>query len=53
MAEPGDKLPHDITLRNVTILITCIIKHDDKFYSRLYLEEASMNTWMNVVKIMW
>ena len=26
-----DKLPNDITLRNVLILITCIIKDDNKF----------------------
>ena len=27
-----DKLPDDITLKNVAILITCVIKGDGKFY---------------------
>ena len=27
-----DKLPHDITLKNVLILITCVIKDNSTFY---------------------
>ena len=27
-----DKLPDDITLKNVVILMTCVIKNDNKFY---------------------
>ena len=32
LIETDDKLPDDITLKNVAILITCAIKDDDKFY---------------------
>ena len=35
-----DKLPDDITLKNGVILITCVIKDDDKFHPQLFLEEA-------------
>ena len=31
LIDADDKLPNDITLRNVLILITCIIKDDNKF----------------------
>ena len=34
------KLPDDITLKNVMILTTCVIKDDGKFYPQLFLEEA-------------
>ena len=34
------KLPDDITLKNVMILIVCVIKNGDKFSPRLFLEEA-------------
>ena len=27
-----DKLPDDFTLKNVVVLMTCIVKYDDKFY---------------------
>ena len=37
------KLPHYITLKNVVILITCVIKDDGKFYPRIFLEEALYN----------
>ena len=33
------KLP-DITLKTVMILMTCVIKDDDKFYLQLFLGEA-------------
>ena len=33
LIDADDKLPNDITLRNVLILITCIIKDDNKFIS--------------------
>ena len=36
----GDKLPGNVTLKNVGILITCIIKDNDKFNQQIILEEA-------------
>ena len=39
MIDTDDKLPHDITLKNV-ILMTCVIKDDSKFYPQIFLEEA-------------
>ena len=36
----GDKLPGNVTLKNVGILITCIIKDNDKFDQQIILEEA-------------
>ena len=40
MIDTDDKLPNDVTLQNAVILITCIIKNDDKCYPQLFLEEA-------------
>ena len=34
-----DKLPDDITLRNV-ILNVCVTKTDGKFYQKMFLKEA-------------
>ena len=31
LIDTGDKLPHDVTLKNVGILKTCVIKDDGKF----------------------
>ena len=36
----NDKLPDDFTLKNIVILMTCIIKDYGKFYLQLFLEEA-------------
>ena len=36
-----DKLPDDITLKNV-ILITCVIKGNGKFHLQIFLEETSL-----------
>ena len=36
----GEKLPDYITLKNVVILIVCVIKDDGKFYPQMFLEEA-------------
>ena len=33
LIESDGSFSHDITLKNVVILITCLIKDDDKFYS--------------------
>ena len=35
-----DKLPVDITFKNIVILITCVIKDGNKMYLQLFLEEA-------------
>ena len=35
-----DKLPDHITLKNILILITCVMKVDDKFYLELFLDYA-------------
>ena len=40
LVDTDDKLPEDVTLKNVVILITCVIKDDGEFYSQLFLEEA-------------
>ena len=39
LIDTHDKLPDYITLTNVVILITYIIKHDGKFYPQILLEE--------------
>ena len=31
-----DKLTNDITFKNVVILVTCVIKGDDKFHLQLF-----------------
>ena len=38
-----DKLTDYITLTNVVILITCVIKDNAKFYPKIYLEKALYN----------
>ena len=38
--DTDDKLPYNITLENVVILITSVIKDGDKIYWYLYLEGA-------------
>ena len=38
--DTDDKLSNYITLKNVVILITCVIKDDAKFYPQIFLEEA-------------
>ena len=41
--DTDDKLSNYITLKNVVILITCVIKDDAKFYPQIFLEEALYN----------
>ena len=43
LLDTDDKLPDYITLKNVVILITYIIKDDGKFYPQIFLEEALHN----------
>ena len=38
MIDTDDKLPDDITLKEVVILITCVIKDGNKFDLQLFLE---------------
>ena len=47
LIEADDKLLDDITLENVVILITWIIKDDHKFYPQLFLKETLFDecTW--------
>ena len=40
MIEIDGKLPDDIALKNVVILIPCVIKGDDKFCPQIFLEKA-------------
>ena len=35
-----DKLLHDITFKNIAILMTCVVNDDGKFYLQLFLQEA-------------
>ena len=38
--ETDNKFPDDVTLENVVILNTCVIKDTNKFYPEISLEEA-------------
>ena len=38
--DANDKLWNDIILKDIVILITCVITDDNKFYLQLFLEEA-------------
>ena len=40
LIDTDDKLPNNITLKNVVILMTCVMKDDDKFYPLIFLEKA-------------
>ena len=40
MINTNDKLPDDIILKNVVILITCDLNDDNKIYPQLILEET-------------
>ena len=40
LVDTDDKLPVDVTLKNVSILMTCVIRDDGKFYPQRFLEEA-------------
>ena len=31
-----NKLPDDVALKNVVILMTCVIKDNDKFYKKIF-----------------
>ena len=40
LIDMDDKLPDDVSLKNVVILITYVVRDDSKFYSQIFLGEA-------------
>ena len=40
MIDTDEKLPNDITWKNVVILVACVIEYDDKCYAQILLEDA-------------
>ena len=40
LIDTDDKLPDDITIKNVVMLMTSVMNDGDKFYTQLFLEEA-------------
>ena len=46
MTDADFKLPDYITLKNVVILVTWVIKYDAKFYPEIFSEEALYNEEM-------
>ena len=44
LIDTDDKLPNNITLNDVVILNTSVIKDDNKFYPQLFLEKALFAT---------
>ena len=39
LIDTDDKPPHDVTLKNVVILMTYVIKDSEKLYQQLFLAE--------------
>ena len=39
MIETDDVLPDDVALKNFVILMTCVLKDDHKFYTKIFSEE--------------
>ena len=44
LIDTDDKLSDNIALRNVAILMKCVIKDDGNFYPQLFFEEALLET---------
>ena len=40
LIEIDDKFPDDVTLKDVVIFITCVLKSDDKLYPQIFSEEV-------------
>ena len=40
LVDTDDKLPDNITLKSVVVLMTYVIEDDNKFYLQLFLEET-------------
>ena len=45
LIDTDDKLPDDITLKNVVTLIAFVVKDDGKLYPQIFLEEALYDEW--------
>ena len=43
LIDTDDKLQDDITFTNVTILITCVLKDNGKFYLHIFLDKALLS----------
>ena len=39
LIDTDDKLPDDITFKNVVVLMTCVIRDGNKFYPQIFSEE--------------
>ena len=44
LVDTDDKLPDNITLKSVVVLMTYVIEDDNKFYLQLFLEETFLET---------
>ena len=52
------KLAYQVTLKNIMISISCVVKVDDKFYPKIFSEEAlvvwklirNTKTWREIIK---
>ena len=40
LMDTDDKLPDDVTFKNVVILMICVIKDNDKFYPQIFLKKS-------------
>ena len=40
LIDTDDKLPEDATLKNIVILLIGVIKDDNKFYRKIFLEQT-------------
>ena len=45
LIDTGDKIPNGFTLKNVVILMTCVVKDNDKFYLQIFLGELLLEAW--------
>ena len=43
LIDTDDKVPEYITLSNVVVLMTWVVKDDSKFYPEIFLEEPLFN----------
>ena len=40
LMDTDDKLPDEVTLKNVVILMICVIKDNGKFYPQIFLKKS-------------
>ena len=50
LTKAGKKFTDEITIKNVVILIACVIKDGDKCYPQLFSKEALVAYWWEVVQ---